>query len=138
MLGTPNRTGFHTVRPSLMVVDADGLARFLTAAFDAEVTHRAPGGAGGHHLELQIGSSRVMVGGGGPIEEDRPAALFLYITDLDGLHDRAVAAGSTSIMASADRRARWPRRRGEVDPRSATGRSRSERRRDPYRRPRLA
>ena len=104
MLGAPNRGGFHTVTPYLMAADPDMFVRFLETAFGAEVTYRTTGGGGGDHIELQVGDSRIMVGGGGPVEEDRPAALFLYVDEVDGLHDRALQAGATSIMEPADGR----------------------------------
>lgn len=116
MLDASNRGGFHTVTPYLMVVDPDGLVRFLEAAFEAEVTYRTTGGGGGDHIETQIGDSRIMVGGGGPVVEDRPAALFLYADDVDGLHARAVQAGASSIMEPADGRFGEERGAGVVDP----------------------
>ena len=116
MLGSPNRDGFHTVTPYLMVVDPDGLVAFLESAFEAEISYRTTGGGGGDHVELQIGDSRVMVGGGCPVGEDQPAALFLYADDVDGLHDRAVRAGATSILEPADGRFGEERGAGVVDP----------------------
>jgi PhnB protein len=116
MLDASNRSGFHTVTPYLMVADPDGLAGFLEAAFEAEVTYRTTGGGGGDHIEIQIGDSRIMVGGGGPVVEDRPAALFLYVDDVDGLHERAVQAGASSIMEPADRLFGEERGAGVVDP----------------------
>ncbi len=116
MLGSPNRVGFHTVTPYLMVVDPDGFVGFLEAAFGAEVTYRTTGSGGGQHIELQIGDSRIMIGGGGPVEKDQPAALFLYVDDVDSLHDRAVQAGATSIMEPADGRFEEQRGAGVIDP----------------------
>ncbi len=116
MLGSPNRVGFHTVTPYLLVVDPDGFVDFLTAAFGAEVTYRTTGSAGGQHVELQIGDSRIMVGGGAPVEENQPSALFLYVDDVDGLHDRAVQAGATSIIPPADGEFEEERGAGVVDP----------------------
>lgn len=103
MLGPANRDGFRTVTPYVMLVDPDQLVAFLEEAFEAEVTYRSTGSAGGHHIELQVGDTRLMVGGGnGSVSEDQPAAFLLYVDDVDGLHDRAVAAGATSMMAPAD------------------------------------
>lgn len=116
MLDASNRGGFHTVTPYLMVVDPDGFVTFLESAFEAEVTYRTTGGGGGDHIEMQIGDSRIMVGGGGPVEEDRPAALFLYVDDVDSLHDRAVQAGAISILEPADGRFGEERGAGVVDP----------------------
>lgn len=115
-LGPPNRDGFHTVTPYLMVVDPDAFIAFLVAAFAAEVTYRTTGGAGGQHVEVQIGDSRIMVGGGGPVEEDHPTSLFLYVGDVDGLHDRAVRAGATSMMPPADGEFEEQRGAAVVDP----------------------
>jgi PhnB protein len=116
MLGLPNRVGFHTVTPYLMVVDPNGLIEFLEAAFAAEVTYRTTGSGGGQHIELQLGDSRIMVGGGGPVEQDQPAALFLYVNDVDRLHERAIEAGATSIMEPEDGRFEEQRGAGVVDP----------------------
>jgi PhnB protein len=116
MMGSPNRAGFHTVTPYLMVVDPDAFIDFLESAFAAEVTYRTTGAAGGQHIELQIGDSRIMVGGGGPVEQDQPAALFLYVDDVDGLHDRAVQAGATSTMEPADGQFEAQRGAGVLDP----------------------
>lgn len=116
MIGSPNRVGFHTVTPYLMVVDPDALVEFLESAFAAEVTYRTTGSGGGQHIELQIGDSRIMVGGGGPVEQDQPAALFLYVDDVDGLHASAVEAGATSFIAPADGEFEEQRGAGVVDP----------------------
>jgi PhnB protein len=115
MLGLPNRVGFHTVTPYLMVVDSERFIAFLESAFGAEVTYRTTGGGGGQHIELQIGDSRIMVGGGGPVEEDQPAALFLYVDDVDSVHDRAVQAGATSIMEPANGQFEEQRGAGVID-----------------------
>ena len=116
MIGSPNRAGFHTVTPYLMVADPDGFVAFLEAAFAAEVTYQTTGGGGGRHIELQIGDSRIMVGGGGPVEQDQPAALFLYVEDVDGLHDRAVQAGATNIIEPSDGQFEEQRGAGIIDP----------------------
>lgn len=116
MLGAANRAGFHTVTPYLMVVAPDELVSFLESAFDAAVTYRTKGGGGGDHIEVQIGDSRIMVGGGGSLEQGQPSALFLYVDDVDGLHDRAVAAGATSMMAPADDQFQEERGAGVIDP----------------------
>lgn len=103
MLEASNRPGFHTVTPYVMVVEPEPLVEFLCEAFEAEVTHRATGDRGGDHVELRIGDAAVMVGGGkGSVDQDVPASFLLYVDDVDDLHDRAVAAGATSMMGPAD------------------------------------
>lgn len=115
MLDPPNRDGFHTVTPYLRVVDSEALVTLLESAFEAEVTYRTTGSGGGQHIELQIGDSRIVVGGGGPAEKDRPSALFLYVDDVGDLHDRAVRAGATSIMEPSDGRFGEERGAGVID-----------------------
>lgn len=116
MLGPANRDGFHTVTPYLLAADPDGLVTFLETAFEATVTYRTKGGGGGDHIELQLGDTRIMIGGGGPAEAGQPTALFLYVDDVDGLHDRAVEAGATSMMAPADGEFEEERGAAVVDP----------------------
>jgi len=114
MLGPASRDGFHTVTPYLMVADPDGLVTFLGSAFEATVTYRTKGGGGGDHIEVQIGDSRIMVGG--PVEASQPSALFLYVDDVDGLHDRAVQSGASSMMPPTDGEFEEERGAAVVDP----------------------
>ena len=89
------RENFHTVTPYLIVTDADPLVVFVTIAFGAKETYRAIGADGGTHVEVQIGDSIVMIGGSGgaPL----PTTLFLYVDDVDGTYNRALAAGANSV-----------------------------------------
>lgn len=100
MIGTPGRDGFGTVTPYLIAAKADEYVRFLTAAFGAEVTYRTHGERGGTHVEVQIGTSRVMVGedaNGGP-----PAYLFLYVEDARAVVAAALTAGASEMMPVAE------------------------------------
>lgn len=103
MIGKPNREGFHTITPYLMVADPNALVGFLEEAFAAEETFRTEGGAGGTHVEVKIGDSMLMLGGGNnTVREQRPVALFLYVADVDAVYRSALAAGATSLMEPAD------------------------------------
>ncbi len=64
---------------------------------------RTPGGGGGTHVELRIGDSIVMIGGGegGQEMDPMPAMLFLYLEDVDAVYDAALAAGATSLAEPA-------------------------------------
>lgn len=64
MIGKPNRPGFHTITPYLMVQDVDASITFVEEAFGATERFRTTGGAGGTHVEVQIGDSMLMLGGG--------------------------------------------------------------------------
>jgi PhnB protein len=103
MIGRPSREGFHTITPYLMVPDVDAVVDFLQAAFAATETFRTTGGAGGTHVEVRIGDSMLMIGGGNDtVQEARPVALFLYVADVDAVYDSALAAGATSLIEPAD------------------------------------
>lgn len=102
MIGKANRPGFHTITPYLMVQDVDAVVAFLREAFGATERFRTVGGAGGTHVEVQIGDSMLMLGGGNEtVSEQRPVALFLYVEDVDAVYERALAAGGSSLMEPA-------------------------------------
>jgi PhnB protein len=95
------REGFHTVNPYLTVEPAAELIDFVKAAFGAVESFRATGSAGGLHCELTVGDSKVFIGGG-PGFKAQPAAIHLYVPDVDEVYARAVAAGGTSLAAPSD------------------------------------
>lgn len=99
MIGRPTRPGFHTVTPYLIVDDVDAYLTFLQQAFNATEHFRTGGAGGGMHVEVRIGDSMVMVGGGAqsPVEP-MPAMLFLYLEDVDAVYHAALAAGATSVL----------------------------------------
>jgi PhnB protein len=97
------REGFHTVTPYLMVQEAAKLIDFVKQAFGAAELLRTTGSAGGIHAEVRIGDSMVMMGGGGAWSgEPMPAAIYLYMDDVDAVYTRALQAGATSISEPAD------------------------------------
>ena len=61
----PIPAGYHTVTPYLIVQEAEKLVDFVKQAFEAVEHFRGTGSAGGLHIEVSIGDSRVMIGGGG-------------------------------------------------------------------------
>ncbi|HKV58090.1 MAG TPA: VOC family protein [Ktedonobacteraceae bacterium] len=94
----PVREGFHTITPYLMVPQAADLIDFVKHAFGATELLRGTGSAGGIHAEVKIGDSMLMIGGGGTWDgEQMPAALYLYMDDVDAVYKRALQAGATSI-----------------------------------------
>jgi PhnB protein len=95
------REGFHTVTPYLMVREAVNLVEFVKQAFGATESFRSTGSAGGLHAEVRIGDSMVMIGGGGTWEP-MPAAIYLYMDDVDAVYKQALQAGATSISEPAD------------------------------------
>jgi PhnB protein len=98
------REGFHTVTPYLVVPRPGDFSEFLQRAFGAVEHFRAPGSAGGMHIELSLGDSMIMAGGFADRRPDQeaPCALHLYVEDADEVYGRALAAGATSLHAPVD------------------------------------
>jgi PhnB protein len=95
------REGFHTITPYLIAKPAVELVEFVKQAFGAVESFRATGSAGGLHCEVRIGDSTVMIGGG-PTFDPRPAAIHLYVPNVDEVYARAVEAGATSVAEPSD------------------------------------
>jgi PhnB protein len=97
----PLSEGLHTVTPYLLSERASDLAGFLERAFGGAETFRAPGAAGGTHIEVMIGDSKLMMGGMKGMEE-MPTALHLYVEDADAVYRRALAEGAASLQEPTD------------------------------------
>ena len=94
--------GYQTVTPYLIVPDAKELIRFVEQAFGATVnicTSRPDGSIG--HAEVQIGTSRIMLGQSSTEWPPVPAALYLYVEDCDAWYQRALAVGARSLSEPA-------------------------------------
>ncbi len=99
-----NLDTYRTVTPYLIVADADAELRFLAAAFGAVETHVSRNDDGSvMHAEITIGNSQVMLGQGGAQWPPKPAAIYLWVPDVDGTYARALAAGATSESAPEDK-----------------------------------
>lgn len=95
--------------PHIMIDGADAAIKFYAAAFDAEELMRITRPDGRIlHAELRVGASVLMMG-----DVEKPfvsphvaggttVALHIYVEDVDALHDRAVAAGATSVQPPTD------------------------------------
>ena len=93
--------GYRTVTPYLVGADGPALVEFVKQAFDAEEKFRDVGSSGGLHAEVQLGDSRLMIGGGFPGKEFRSTpkthGLHIYVEDCDAVYQKALAAGGSSI-----------------------------------------
>lgn len=96
MIGKPKRHGFETITPYLIVPNISDFLTFVTQAFDAEETYRTTGAGGGIHLEVKIGTSRLMIGESSSAA--RPAYLFLYVEDAAQIFETAKNAGAKEMM----------------------------------------
>lgn len=103
---SPIPKGYHTITPYLIAENAAALIDFAKHTFSAQETFRTIGSAGGIHAEVRLGDSMLMVGGGGPGLSFRgpalPAALHVYVEDVDGVHQRGVEAGGVTIQPPED------------------------------------
>ncbi|HEX6832269.1 MAG TPA: VOC family protein [Rudaea sp.] len=93
----------NAVSPFLLVHSVDAMLAFLRATFDAAEVYKMtlPDGSV-KHAEVRIDDSIVMMG-------ERPAgdaaiqcSTHVYVPDVDGAYERALAAGATSIVAPRD------------------------------------
>lgn len=98
---TATRKGVQTVTPYLVVDRLEEFLVFLRQALGAEEVLRAPGSAGGTHVELRIDDSTIMAGSA-PGAPGAPIAMHLYIPDADAVYQRALAAGATSFYEPMD------------------------------------
>jgi uncharacterized glyoxalase superfamily protein PhnB len=68
----------------------------LKRVFDAEETLRAESGPGRFHAEVRIGDSMLMVGGGSG--RKMPAAIEVYVPNVDEVYKRAIDAGCVELQ----------------------------------------
>jgi PhnB protein len=93
--------GFHSVIPYLTVHKPAELIEFVKQSFGAVEQMRTTGSAGGMHAEVTIGDCKVMIGGAEHITP-APAAIHLYVPDVDDAYQRALEAGAKPLFAVAD------------------------------------
>ena len=95
----PIPAGYHTVTPYLTVRNAPGLIEFLRKVFDAQSVgrHDRPDGTI-MHAEVRIGDSMLMVSEACEQMGAMPSHLYLYVPDADTTYQKAMDAGSQSIM----------------------------------------
>jgi len=88
---------YRNVTPFIVVDNANGLIEFIGKAFGGTTRFKmdAPGGKVGH-AEVMVGDSAIMIAD--PDERDlrAPAALHVYVDDVDRVFKTAVDAGGKS------------------------------------------
>jgi PhnB protein len=98
----PIPDGYHSVTPYLVVKNAAGAIEYYKKAFAATELMRFPGPGGAiMHAEIKLGDSPVMLADEMPGMPHRspqsyggtPVSLLIYVTDVDAVFSRAVAAG---------------------------------------------
>lgn len=97
------RQGFRTVTPYLVVKEVEQVIDFVQSVFGAEGRIFGTGSEGGIHSEYKVGDSMLMIGGGSNLRHPpMPAAMHLYVEDVDAVYQRAMVAGGTSLYAPTD------------------------------------
>ena len=88
--------------PYAVVEGAGKFIEFLQQAFDAKVNLRMDSPDGKvSHCELTIGDSVMMLGDANPQTPKMSVGIYLYVSDVDATHKRAVAAGAKEVVAPA-------------------------------------
>jgi PhnB protein len=101
---TDTMSTYRTITPYLCVPDADAELAFLKAAFGGiEVTCQRNADRTVAHAEMQIGDSLVMLGQANDRWKPHPAAIYLWIEDVDRAYARALDAGATSESVPEDK-----------------------------------
>ena len=98
------------VTPSLTVSDADKAIAFYREVFGATVlpTRLVDSKGAVYFSEIAIGDSRVMITDevAGNVSPESlggsPVRLVIYVSDVDAVMERAVAAGGTIVIPAAD------------------------------------
>ena len=96
--------GYHTVNSYLTVRGATEVIDFLEHAFKAEVMHgpiKRPDGKI-MHAQVKIGDSSVMIAEESEMAKATPSSLYVYVTDVDGVYQKAVKAGGKTVMEPMD------------------------------------
>jgi PhnB protein len=100
----PVREGFHTITQYLIVSDANRLIGFLQDVFGATEKFRAqrPGSSAIMHADVQIGDSMIEMADANENFPPRPAALHVYVDDVDAVYAKAIEKGAKSINEPTD------------------------------------
>ena len=99
-----NPFGLHTVTPYLIVEDVEAVLTFAQRIFGAttrgDPKRRDDGSV--MHAEIAIGDSVVMMGEPQDDMGTFPGMLYVYVSDCDDTHRRALDAGAHEVLPPAD------------------------------------
>jgi uncharacterized glyoxalase superfamily protein PhnB len=93
-----------TVTPFVAVVDVGRLVVFARDTFGAQELGRRTVSDGGVQVLIGIGDSRLVFAGGSQVAgRETPAALHVYVPDIDATYRRALGAGAISVHPPTDK-----------------------------------
>lgn len=91
--------GYSTVSPYLIVNGADATIAFLVEVFSAVELRRIPNDEGKLiHAEVRIDDTVVMIADEGDGWPPMPSHVHIYVSDVDAIYKRAIAAGAVSVQ----------------------------------------
>ncbi|MBW4550956.1 MAG: VOC family protein [Aphanocapsa sp. GSE-SYN-MK-11-07L] len=91
--------GYSTVSPYLIVNGAEATIAFLIEVFSAVKLRQVPDDEGKLiHAEVRIDDTVVMIADSGEGWPPMPAHVHLYVSDVDAIYQRAIAAGAISVQ----------------------------------------
>jgi PhnB protein len=91
--------GYNSVSPYLVVNGADATIDFLVEVFDAVELRRIPNEAGKLiHAEVRIDDTVVMIADGGDDWSPMLVHVHIYVSDVDAIYQKAIAAGALSVQ----------------------------------------
>lgn len=95
--------GYTEVTPYLTVKRAHELLHYLVAVFDAQMTRKIEESDGIlKHAAVRIGKAHIELSEATDDYPPTPAALHIYVADVDATHARAIENGGTLIFAPTD------------------------------------
>ena len=102
--GSYIRKGFHTITPYLIVPGAAKLMEFIEKGLGGKEVFRVPrpGSDLIMHAEAKVGDSMVEMADAITIFPPMPAALHLFVPDVDAVYRQALDAGATSLSEVVD------------------------------------
>jgi PhnB protein len=90
---------YSTVSPYLIVAGASATIDFLRQVFGATELRRFPDPSGRlMHAEVRIGDTVVMIADGAEGWPPVRSYVHVYVSDVDAIYKRALAAGATSVQ----------------------------------------
>src|SRR5690606_5415846 len=95
---SPVPGGYPRLSPYLVVDEPEATIRFMRDVLGGEDVRRSMDANGRvMHAEVRVADTIVMVGGATPQWPAIPAALHVYVDDVDAAYARAMATGATSL-----------------------------------------
>lgn len=117
IFNTYKPNNFHTIVPYLFVNDPLLLIEFLTKAFSAKEINRSINPSNGDiaNCILQVGDTCIMISQARGQYKEMKTALYLFVDDVDAIHQRAISYGAKIEFEPADM-SYEDRQSGIVDP----------------------